>query len=157
MAATVYRFSALVLVLLLQGVLATESRAAEGWVCTETILGKHFETDYVVVGESLIMNKGKGRASILLNDEQFLIAYFSFWINGPHLKWKYTNGDRTEVEPAGTGDVPAIITHYIVINKTQNILIQLNNGSQVINAALAQNVPPSPKGAVYAPRSIDQS
>ena len=68
-AAAVKKFAALVL--LLQVSFGTYGFAAEGWVCTETFekTKQQIDSDYVVIGETLVMNKGRGHAKILLNDE----------------------------------------------------------------------------------------
>jgi hypothetical protein len=127
--------------------------AAEGWVCTEKILDEQFESDYVVVGESLVMNKGRGHATILLNDEQAVKAYVAIWSDGPRLKWKEKE-NRTVVELTGPHDNPVLITEYLIINESQNTLITLDNVIQSENAPLVQDLAPRAKKSPY--RRADQ-
>jgi hypothetical protein len=132
-------FAALALILTFN----TYGFAAEGWICTEKISDEHFESDYVVIGESLVMNKGRGHATILMNDEQAVIAYVAFWSDGPRVKWK--EKDKRTVVETGLSDNPVLITEYLIINKSQNTLIKLDNVIQSTNAPLVQDLAPRAK------------
>ena len=75
------------LIVVLQVAMTVSCPAADGWLCTHiSNTGKQFKTDYIVIGESLIMNKGGGHATILLNNDDEILAYFSLWVDGYHHK-----------------------------------------------------------------------
>jgi hypothetical protein len=144
-AAAVKKFS--VPVLLLQVSFGTYGFAAEGWVCTET-LGpdkERFDSDYVIIGETFVMNKGRGHAKILLNDEQTVIAYIAFWNSGFRLRWTEKDGNKTAVAVTGPHDNPELITQYLILNKSQNTLTTLDNIRQSVNAPLVQDLDPAAK------------
>ena len=120
------------LIVILQVALTIPCQAAEGWLCTHTYnTGKEIKSDYVAIGESLIMNKGRGRATILLNNDEEIVAFFSIWVDG----YRHRRNGDTVIAESKVSEL-ALMNENFILDKTHNTLITLDNSNQLVVAGL---------------------
>jgi len=125
-------FRCVCLIAILQAAMTGPCPAAEGWLCTHILTsGKQFQSDYVVVGDSLMMNKGGAYATILMNNDDEIIAYIPFWVDGYRHK---RNGATVIADPKVSE--PGLAYDYFIINKKNNTLINLEPGVQFLIAGV---------------------
>lgn len=120
-----------VIALSLAGLQAREARAAEGWTCTQIIGGKPFVYKYVVNGDILVHNGGKGKSTIIENNSDHLISYIAF-LSDVHRK---PNNSPSVV-------VADPVVNYIIIEKASGRFTSLTNVTMMAFADSYYELPP---------------
>jgi hypothetical protein len=114
------------------------AHASESWLCSRAINGKELVTDYKVIADMLLINKGKGHYTILQDDQDHVVSFSAF---SGDVTRPLSNGGRVVVsEP---------FVSYIIIEKRAGRLIEL---SSVVSSVISDSYGAIPTPAVDTQR-----
>jgi len=115
----------------LAGLQAVEAGAAESWTCTQSINGKPFVYKYVVNGDILVHNGGKGKSTIIENNSDHLISYIAY---------------LNDVSRNPNNSPPVVVAdpfvNYIIIEKASGRFTSLRNIQMMVFANSYSMLPP---------------